>query len=82
MPKKGYKQTYNHKRRKSDAFLGSKNPMYGKKLSEESKRKISENNAKYWLGKHLSKKIIEKMKLNKTGKYIRTEEVRRLISLK
>ena len=59
MPKKGYKQTEEHKRKTglalkgrprpesvrkkiSEAQMGSKNHAFGKKLSEETKRKISE----------------------------------------
>lgn len=36
------------------------NPMKGKEHSEETKRKMSENNSKYYLGKKLSKEHIEK----------------------
>ena len=48
------------------------NPMYGKKLSEETKKRLSgmrkgENNAMY--GKHHTEESKKKMSLSKKGKY-------------
>lgn len=40
----------------------------GKKASEETKKKMSESNARYWLGKHLSKETIEKMRNSTKGR--------------
>ena len=42
----------------------------GKKLSEETKRKVSQNNARYWLGKHLSEETRRKLsEVNKGRKH-------------
>lgn len=51
---------------------GEHNPMYGKKLSEETKKRLSgmrkgENNAMY--GKHHTEESKKKMSLSKKGKY-------------
>lgn len=51
---------------------GEYNPMYGKKLSEETKKRLSgmrkgENNAMY--GKHHTEESKKKMSLSKKGKY-------------
>lgn len=40
----------------------------GKKFSEETKKKMSENNAKYWQGKHLSKETKTKISKSRKGK--------------
>ena len=42
----------------------------GDKLPESTKRKISLNNARYWLGKKRSKETIEKVSKTLTGKYV------------
>ena len=42
-----------------------KGKFLGRKLTNEWKEKIGKNNAKYWKGKRLSSKSIEKMKLTK-----------------
>lgn len=44
--------------------------MSGKKLSPAHKKKISENNAKYWLGKSRSLESIKKMSASHTGKLL------------
>lgn len=49
-------------------------PMTGKrklgwKLSEETKNKISKNNARTWLGKHFSEEVKQKIKNKLLGKY-------------
>lgn len=51
----------------------------GKTHSEETKRKISENNAKYWLGKKRSKETIKKMSEANKGKIL-SEETKRKMS--
>lgn len=61
---------------------GANHPMYGKHLSDEHKKKISEshsgeNNPNY--GKHLSEEVIEKIRKSNKGK-IRSEETRKRIS--
>ena len=40
---------------------GKDHPRYGIPHTEETKRKVSENNARYWLGKKLPKETVEKM---------------------
>jgi group I intron endonuclease len=40
---KGYQKTEEHKRKLSEAFSGENHPMYGKKHSEETRRKMSES---------------------------------------
>jgi len=42
MPKKGYKQTKEHRRKLGIAYKGRKNAMLGKYHTEETKRKIGE----------------------------------------
>lgn len=41
--------------------------VHGYKHTEESKRRMSENNAKYWTGKHLSKETKNKISKTKKG---------------
>lgn len=54
----------------------------GSKLSEEHKRKISQNNAKYWLGKKIPKEAIKKAveTRNRNGGFVVSEETRKKIS--
>lgn len=52
--------TDEQKNKLSESRIGDKNPFYGKSHSNKSLDKISDNNAKYWLGKKLSNKMIEK----------------------
>jgi group I intron endonuclease len=40
----------------------------GKKHSEETKKKISQNSSKYWLGKHLSEETKQKLSRKNSGK--------------
>jgi hypothetical protein len=78
MPKKGYKQTEEHKRKFRENhhryWLGKKRPgmigfWKGKKMSEEHKRKVSENNARYWKGKKRGARSEEtKRKISETFK--------------
>ena len=53
--KKHRKATEEERRRMSESrrglLVGDKNPMYGKHLSEEHKKRISESNIKYWRGR-------------------------------
>jgi group I intron endonuclease len=57
------------KQKLSEALSGKKNPMYGKPTygflgkthSEESKRRISENNGRVWLGQKMSDKTRQKI---------------------
>lgn len=58
-----------------EKMIGIKNPMYGKHLSEEHKKKLSEAH----LGKELSEAIRKRMNKDKIGKP-RSEEVRNQIS--
>lgn len=62
---------------------GKNNPNYGKRLSEDTKRKISENNAYYWKGKNHTKKTKKKMHENSAhywGGKKRSEETKKKIS--
>ena len=49
-------------------MFGNKNPFFGKHHTKETKRKLSENNAKFWLGKKLSEEHKRKMSEN-SAKY-------------
>jgi group I intron endonuclease len=78
-PRRGIKMSKKHCRKMSKLFLGKDNPFYGKKHSEETKKKISKankgklsgkNNPFY--GKTQTKKIIEKMK--KSRKYLKGKD--------
>ena len=63
--------------------LGSKNPMWGKKQSEEAKRKRSQKlkgHVGYWLGKKRDKSSIEKTRLKHIGSH-RTIEQRKRMSI-
>jgi len=62
---KGHQQWLG-KNRSNDTKIKISKSHKGKKLSEETKRKISENNVKFFLGKHLSKK--HKRNLSKSHK--------------
>jgi len=53
--------TDEQKNKLSESRIGDKNPFYGKSHSTKSLKKISDNNAKYWLGKKLPKKMIENL---------------------
>ena len=57
---KGYTHSIEGKQKMRDAKLG-------RKLSDETKKKMSENNAKYWLGKKRSDETIQKMVEKKKG---------------
>ena len=76
---------WNRKISENHADLSGKNhPMYGKHLSEETKRKLSEankgeNNPKYWKGKHLSEETKRKLSEANKGKIV-SEETRKKLS--
>jgi hypothetical protein len=53
----------------SKSHLGLNTWSIGRKISEEHKKKIKENNCKYWLGKKRSEETIKKMKIAMIGKY-------------
>lgn len=63
------------KKLRSEKYSGKNHPLYGKKFSEESKKKMSvshiglHSGEKHWLyGKHPSKESIQKANLKKRGK--------------
>lgn len=70
----------------SSSKTGEKNPMYGKHHSDETKKKMSESNVKYWEGKQLleetKKRISGSMKGEKNPNYGKhfSEEHRKKIS--
>jgi group I intron endonuclease len=73
--------TNEQKNKLSKSRTGDKNPFYGKSHSDNSLKKISDNNSKYWLGKKLSKEAIQKrskkrnisiIQLDKNGNFIKT----------
>ena len=47
----------------SKALKGRISEKRGKHISKEHKRKIKENNARYWLGKHITQEMKDKFKL-------------------
>lgn len=49
------------RKRMSEDRKGNKNPMFGKKMSDITRKKVSDNNAKYWLGKTHSEETIKKI---------------------
>lgn len=57
---------------------GENNPMFGKTHLNETKRKISNNNAKYWLGKTLSNEHKTKISQAHIGKTLSEEHKKRL----
>jgi len=52
---KGLHRSEETKRKIGEAMKGKNNPMYGKPLSEEHKRKISETRKLYWQKRNLDK---------------------------
>lgn len=62
---------------------GEKSPMWGTKVSEETRRKMSTSNSRYWLGKTQPPETVEKMKQTRENRkqenpdrYKRTEELK------
>lgn len=56
------------KKKLSLAKMGAKNPNYGKHLSEETRKKLSANSARYFLGKKMSREQKEKISISRRGK--------------
>ncbi len=73
MQKKGYKHTNETKRKISEA-------LKGKKLSEETRMKMSENNARFWKNKKLTEEHKKKLSLSLMGRKL-SEEIKRKMSL-
>ena len=81
------------KAKKSKALMGDKNPMYGKKHTEETRKKMSEKQLEIGVGRgkpmpeHIKKKFLEARKQavgekhHFYGKH-HTEETKRLLSAK
>lgn len=72
MPRKGYKQTKEHKANSSKANKGNCPWNKGKKCPQTS----GEKNANYWLGKHLSK--VTRSKISNSLKGIKRSKETRL----
>ena len=68
-------QSYHLKKRYICAkcnHTGERNPMFGKKLTDEQKKHLSESHKgekAYWYGKHLSEETKRKLSENHKGKY-------------
>lgn len=65
--RKGFKHTLETRKKMSEAHKGLNTWMKGRKLSEETKRKISVNSAKVWLGKLMSEEHKRKVSLGHLG---------------
>lgn len=63
-PRKGYKQTEEHKRKNSLAKMGSRNPMFGKKSNANQLANLS----KYWGKTKLSEEGRKRLRESKLGK--------------
>jgi group I intron endonuclease len=68
---------------KGENRKGEKSPMWGKPVSEETRRKMSVSNSHYWLGKTQPPETVEKIKQTKENqkqknpdRYKRTEELK------
>ena len=75
-------QILSHSNHNSLHMTGERNPYYGKSLSEEHKRKLSEAHSgenNYWYGKHLSEEHKRKLSESCKGKIV-SEESRRKMS--
>lgn len=67
----GFKHTDKARKKISEAWMGSKNPNYGKHFSEETRRKISESmkgRKPSWTGKKRSEETRNRIRLSKIGK--------------
>lgn len=67
-----YKKTEEHRKKISDSHVGEKNPMFGKHLSEETKKKLSESHT----GKHHSEESRKRISESLTGRTL-SEETRK-----
>lgn len=63
---RGFKHSKETKQKISESLKGENHPLYGKSPSEETRMKMSKNNARYWKGKHLSEET--KRKLSEANK--------------
>lgn len=61
---KASENTIQATKHRNNDYLYNNKPNLGKHLSEETKQKISEHNAKYWKDKHLSEKHRQKISEN------------------
>lgn len=61
-------------------FVGENNPFYHKHHTEESRKKMSEHNAYYMLGKHHSEETKAKISLGNKGKVV-SKETREKLSM-
>lgn len=77
-PMKGKHHTEEAKQKISDAERGEKNHNYGKRLSEETRRKISENNARVWKGKHLPESVKKKLSNANKGRVLSEEHKKKI----
>jgi len=68
-----------HKRKLSEANKGQISWATGKKFSAEHKRKMSENSARYWLGKHPSEETRSKISLALKGKKHSAEHIKKIL---
>ena len=68
---RGYKYTDEVKQKISESLKGENNPMYGKHLSDEAKKKISDANKKHWQDPEYLKKMQNRPKQcgDKNGMY-------------
>ena len=57
----GFMHSEETRKKISKTLKGENNPNYGKTLSEETRKKMSENNARYWQGKKHSEETRKKM---------------------
>jgi hypothetical protein len=60
-------------RKLSEQKIGSKNPMYGRKISEDHKRKISESAKIHMRDRYVSIETRQKMSKSQTGKKLSEE---------
>lgn len=63
--KKGHPHTEESKLKISKANSGVHNGMYGTTVSDDTRKKISENHSKYWSGKKRSESTIRKIRESK-----------------
>lgn len=59
-------------------FVGENNPFYHKKHSEESRKKMSEHNSRWMLGKHHTEETKKKISEAEKGKHIKEETKEKL----
>jgi 5-methylcytosine-specific restriction endonuclease McrA len=88
MFQKGYKMSESHKQKIREKMIGSKNHRFGKKASEETRKKMTESHIKNGDGKWNKgrKQSLEERQRRtlscsgKVGKYTRSNEIREKIS--